>query len=167
MNRRDCLAGLAATLAAFRSTAQSVRKPWPNNKPTPAVQLSHVDGSPWRLADERGHPVLLNFWATWCEPCRAEMPSLEKLAAAQQVFGLRVIAANFKEGDPAIRRFLTNTSLQLPVVRDADGAAAKAFGINIFPSTVGIDRRGHTRFILVGEFDWAGDKAAEMIRPLL
>lgn len=154
-------------MAAFGTAAQSVRKPWPGNRATPALELNGMDGSPWRLADERGHPLLLNFWASWCEPCRAEMPSLEKLAASQAGSGLRVVAANFKEGEPAIRRFLSNTPLQLPVVRDADGAAARAFGINIFPSTVAIDRQGRTSFILVGELDWAGEEAAAMIRPLL
>jgi len=154
-------------MAAFSAAAQSLRKPWPGNRATPALELNGLDGTPWRLADERGHPLLLNFWATWCEPCRAEMPSLEKLAASRAVTGLRVVAVNFKEGEPAIRRFLSNTSLRLPVVRDADGSAARAFGINIFPSTVAIDRRGRTLFILVGELDWAGEEAAAMIRPML
>ncbi|MGB3069849.1 MAG: TlpA disulfide reductase family protein [Ottowia sp.] len=167
MNRRDWIAGTAGAMVALGATAQSVRKPWPGRKATPALQLNGIDGTPWRLADERGHLLLLNFWASWCEPCRAEMPSLEKLAASQAGSGLRVVAVNFKEGEPAIRRFLSKTSLQLPVVRDADGAAARAFGINIFPSTVVIDRRGHASFILVGEFDWAGEEAAAMLRSLL
>jgi thiol-disulfide isomerase/thioredoxin len=173
MNRRDWLAtafGLAGSLGANVSDAQSMRKPWPPKKKTPVLQLAAVDsadGAAWRLADERGHPVLLNFWATWCEPCRAEMPSLEQLAEAERQTGLRVIAANYREGEPAVRRFIGNMKLKLPVVRDADGAAAKAFGINIFPSTVAIDREGRTRFIVVGEMDWADAKGREVLRDLL
>src|SRR3569832_1416072 len=111
MNRRHCLralAGLASGAFMLPTGAQSVRKPWPARKATPPLHLAAADGTPWRLPDERGHPVLLKFWATWCEPCRAELPSLEQLAEAQQESGLRVVAANFKEGEPAVRRFIAN-----------------------------------------------------------
>jgi thiol-disulfide isomerase/thioredoxin len=170
MNRRHSLKalfGLIGSTTAGWSAAQSVRKPWPAKKATPALQLPSADDTPWNLSDERGHPVLLNFWATWCEPCRAEMPSLERLAASQREAGLRVIAVNYREGEPAVRRFLGSTALKLPVVRDADGAAARAFSINIFPSTVAIDRQGRTRFVLVGELDWGGAPGLDAIRLLL
>jgi thiol-disulfide isomerase/thioredoxin len=170
MNRRLCLAALLAAGACLPGApvaAQSVRKTWPARKPTPPLELSAVDGAPWRLAGERGHPLLLNFWASWCEPCQAEMPSLEHLALTQRESGLRVLAVNYREGEPAIKRFLAKMPLQLPVLRDADGAAARAFDIHIFPSTVGIDRGGRVRFIIVGEFDWGGATGAEAIRPLL
>jgi peroxiredoxin len=65
-----------------------------------------------------------------------------------------------------VRRFIANMHLKLPVVRDADGAAAKAFGINIFPSTVAIDREGRVRFIVVGEMDWAGAAGRDVLRDL-
>src|SRR5690349_18875754 len=97
MDRRLCLGallGAGAFMAGARVAAQSVRKEWPRNKPTPQLELAGIDGAPWRLAAERGHPVLLNFWASWCEPCQAEMPSLERLASAQRDAGLRVIAVN-------------------------------------------------------------------------
>jgi thiol-disulfide isomerase/thioredoxin len=170
MNRRLCLAallGAGAFMPAGPVAAQSVRRAWPPRKPTPPLQLPAIDAAPWRLADERGHPVLLNFWASWCEPCQAEMPSLERLAAAQREAGLRVVAVNYREGEPAVRRFLAKVPLQLPVVRDADGAAARAFDIHIFPSTVAIDRQGRVRFIIVGEFDWGGAPGMGAIRPLL
>ncbi|MBG9387703.1 TlpA family protein disulfide reductase [Caenimonas aquaedulcis] len=168
MNRRDCLAALAGALAAGPLRAQGfVRKPWPPRTPTPALQLASVDGTPWTPAAERGHPVLLNFWASWCEPCRSEMPSLERLAAMHRDAGLKVLAVNFKEGEAAIRRFLAANPLALPVLRDGDGAAARAFGINIFPSTVGLDRNGRTLFVSVGEVDWSGPPGQELVRPLL
>lgn len=163
MNRRVWLAALVAAPAL----AQSVRKTWPAHKPTPALELPQLDGTTWRLAAERGRPLLLNFWASWCEPCQAEMPSLERLAQSQRETGLRVMAVNYKEGEPAVKRFLTKMPLQLPVVRDADGAAARAFDIHIFPSTVGVDRQGRVRFIITGEFDWGGAAGIEAIRPLL
>ena len=169
MNRRHCLGALVSlggTLRATPGAAQSMRRDWPAKKPTPALWLPAVDGAAWRLADEIGHAVLLNFWATWCEPCRAEMPSLARLAAAQRDAGLHVIAINYREGEPAVRRFLANTPIDLPVVRDPDGAAARAFGVNIFPSTVAVDRRGRARFIVVGEFEWDGTAGLDAIQAL-
>ena len=97
MNRRLCLGallGVGAFVPGGRVAAQSVRKDWPARKPTPPLELPAIDAAPWRLAAERGHPVLLNFWASWCEPCRAEMPSLERLAQSQRDAGLRVVAVN-------------------------------------------------------------------------
>jgi thiol-disulfide isomerase/thioredoxin len=170
MKRRLCLAallGVGTFVPGAPVAAQSVRKPWPARKPTPPLELPAIDGAPWRLASERGHPMLLNFWASWCEPCQAEMPSLERLAQSQREAGLRVLAVNYREGEPTVKRFLAKMPLQLPIVRDADGAAARAFDIHIFPSTVGIDRQGRVRFIIVGEFDWGGAPGVEAIRPLL
>jgi peroxiredoxin len=153
---------------ALAQPAEGARRTaWPRQRPTPPFQLPALDEGTWNLASARGQPVLLNFWATWCEPCRTEMPSLEQLAARHQAQGLQVMAVNFKEGDAAIRRFIAATGLRLPVLHDRDGAAAKAFGVNIFPSTVAIDRRGRAAFVVVGGFDWTGAVAQEWLAPLL
>ena len=135
-------------------TRASGHKPWPPQRPTPALHLLTLGGAAWTLASQRGHPLLLNFWASWCEPCRSELPLLEKAAAAWRDAGLRVVAVNFRESEAAVRRYLGSIPLSLPVLRDADGNAAHAFGLNIFPGTVAIDRQGRTRFIEVGELDW-------------
>lgn len=118
-------------------------------------------------ADLRGQVVLLNFWASWCEPCRAEMPSLELLATRHEPDGLRVLAINFRETDGAVRRFLDQTSFSLPVLRDRDGGAAQAFGVRVFPSTVAIARDGRAAFTVVGEVDWNAPEARRWIAPLL
>jgi peroxiredoxin len=170
VTRRRWLAAACAAYAgcAWPQEAEGARRtPWPRQRPTPALQLPRLDEGSWNLASARGQPVLLNFWATWCEPCRTEMPSLEQLAARHQAQGLQVLAVNFKEGEAAMRRFIANTGLRLPVLQDRDGAAAKAFGVRIFPSTVAIDRRGRAAFVVVGGFDWAGAVAQDWLAPLL
>jgi thiol-disulfide isomerase/thioredoxin len=111
--------------------------------------------------------VLLNFWASWCEPCRQEMPSLEWLAVRRRDQGLQVMAINFRETDAAVRRFLEPMAFSLPVLRDRDGAAAKAFGVRVFPSTVLIDRRGRARSVVVGECDWESPAAERWLAAVI
>ena len=156
MNRRRWLANAtAAVLGAPQLASAALHKPWPRSRATPALHLVGGDGRVWVPAAQRGHVLLLNFWASWCEPCRSELPALEKFAQEQRDAGVRVVAVNYRESDAAMRRFLAAHPISLEVVRDADGEAARAFDIHVFPSTVVIDRRGRTRFVAVGELETA------------
>lgn len=150
-----------------RAEAAPSRRPWPRGTATPALELPDLDGRAWRLAERRGRVVALNFWASWCQPCREEMPSLELMAQRHEAEGLEVVALNFKEGGGTIRRFLETTPLGLPVLRDADGLAARAFGVRIFPSTVFIGRDGRAAFTVVGAADWTVEPARSWVRALM
>jgi thiol-disulfide isomerase/thioredoxin len=167
INRRHWLGGALAALGTPAFATEPQHRPWPRQRAMPAVQLPALDGTVWKLADARGKPVLLNFWASWCEPCRTEMPSLQQLAAQFGPQGLQLMAVNFKEGDPAIRRFMAATALDLPVLCDRDGAVARSFGLSAYPSTVAIDRQGRGRFIVVGECDWGSPTAQGWAASLL
>lgn len=157
----------AATAAAATPPAPSPYRPWPQGRPTPPLDLPSWDGPRWRLADARGQVVVLNFWASWCEPCRAEMPSLELLAQRLEGRNAQVLAVNFRETDGTIRRFLDQLPVTLPILRDADGAAARAFQVRIFPTTVVIGRQGRAAFSFTGELDWAGPQAREWLAAVL
>jgi thiol-disulfide isomerase/thioredoxin len=115
----------------------------------------------------RGRPLLLNFWASWCEPCRAEMPSLELLESRHASAGLKVLAINFRETDGTVKRFVEQTGLSLTVLRDRDGGTARDYGVKIYPTTIAVDRAGRARFSVTGEVDWLGPDAARWLRPLL
>lgn len=161
---------LAAGLPVLPAAAEGEgahKRAWPTARPTPTLELRGLDGRPWRLAEARGQVVLLNFWASWCEPCRSEMPSLELLAQRHEAQGLRVIAVNLRETDAAIRRFLAQMPIDLPILRDADGLAARAFDVRIYPTTVAIGRDGKAAFWVIGETDWTGAAAREWLAPLL
>ncbi len=166
--------GLRAWLAAgawlacpLPARAAHVVRPWPAGKPTPALSLTDLDGKAWTLAGLRGRVVVINFWASWCEPCRAEMPSLELLASRHERAGLAVLAVNYQEALPAIKRFLDVQPVLLPILLDRDGAAAAAWTPRVFPATVLVDRAGVPRTQVLGELDWMAGAARELIDPLL
>ncbi len=139
---------------------------WPAGQPVPELALADSAGKAWKLADARGKVVIVNFWASWCEPCRAEMPSLQSLA---QLYGdeLLVLAVNFKERDARVAQFARNAAISLPMPMDRDGAVAARWGVTIFPSSVIIGRDGQARWRITGEVDWTGREAARWLEPLL
>ena len=149
-----------ATTPAFDIT------PWPSGRQAPALEGTDLDGKVWRLSDLRGRAVLLNFWATWCEPCRAEMPSLQALAEREGSQRLVILTVNFKEATPAVQRFVAQTRLTLPVLQDVQGGVARQWGIYIYPSTVLIGADGRVRGVVRGELEWTGMQAHKLLRPL-
>lgn len=159
------LGAAAFTLPDTAFAAYTVR-PWPAAKPTPSLALTDLDGRPWSLAALKGRPVLLNFWASWCEPCRAEMPSLELLQTRHEKAGLVVLLVNYQEPLPKIKRFLEVLRFSLPILLDRDGDAANAWTPRVFPTTVLIDRSGAARSSVIGELDWMGEAARVLIEPL-
>ncbi|WP_161799039.1 TlpA disulfide reductase family protein [Caenimonas sp. SL110] len=138
---------------------------WPPPRRAPAFSAMDPEGRTWTLADVRGKVVLLNFWATWCEPCRVEMPALGQLAASDQ--RIAVLSVNFKENASRAERFMRDAAPNVPILLDTDGSVAKAWGVKIFPTTVVIARDGQLRWRVRGEFDWVGDEASRLIRGLL
>jgi len=162
--------GLAVATLIGSSGAQTQGyqvQPWPARKPMPALSATDLNGQVWRLADLRGKAVLINFWASWCEPCRAEMPSLQALAQAHGPDLLIVLAVNFKEPAPTVQRFVQQTTLQLPVILDPQGLFARQWGITVFPSTVLIGADGRVQSVLRGELDWTSTQATQLLAPLL
>lgn len=161
------VASALATLASPGRAAEPEPRPWPRDKPTPALSLPAHEGPAWQLAAQRGHVLVLNFWASWCEPCRSEMPTLELLAQRHERDRLQVLAINFRETDAALQRYLAQWPITLPILRDRDGAAAQAFGVRVFPTTVVIARNGRAAFSVIGEAEWNGPTARRWIAPLL
>jgi thiol-disulfide isomerase/thioredoxin len=161
------LAAAAAAALSDPARAEHVVRPWPAGRVAPPLTLTDLDGRAWDLAALKGQPVLLNFWATWCGPCRAEMPSLELLAARHERAGLVVLSVNYKEPVATIRRFLQTLPITLPILLDADGDAASVWTPRVFPTTVLIDRNGTPRSSVIGELDWMDSTARDLVEPLL
>ena len=136
--------------------------------PTPVPDTSFTDpeGGTHSLADYRGKVVLLNFWATWCAPCREEMPSLDALQAelGGDDFQVVAIAAGHNPA-PAIEKFLTEAKItNLPVLLDPRQGLARGMGVMGMPVTILIDRDGNEIARLMGGADWASDAAKTLVR---
>ena len=134
---------------------------------TPALRLQDLDGKPHALEDYRGKVVLVNFWATWCEPCREEMPSIERLRASMAGRPFAVLAVNLAEPESRVRGFLNQVPLAFPVLLDQDRAAAKAWKVRFLPATFIVGPDGRVRYSYFGEFDWSRDSVRKTIAALL
>jgi len=139
--------------------------PW-KEVATPALALKDLAGSPRTLADFRGKVVIVNFWATWCEPCLAEMPSMQKL---QDRFPGRiaVVAVNFGESAPKVSKFVERLSIRFTVLLDPNGEAPRAWRVRLLPTSYVVAPDGGVRYSVLGEIDWNGDAAAKTISELL
>ena len=159
--------GLGAALPfRFALAAHAVRA-WPADRPVPPLDVVDLAGKPWRLEALAGQVVVLNFWATWCEPCRLEMPSLDAMAARRRREGVVVAAVNYKEPPDVIRRFLERAPFKSQILLDSDGDATVTWTPRVFPSTVIIGRNGQPVHVVVGELDWRGAEAKALLDPLV
>jgi cytochrome c biogenesis protein CcmG, thiol:disulfide interchange protein DsbE len=139
---------LAAAGSGAAVAKDAVLRPWQAGQPTPALDTVDLAGQPWNLAGVRGKVVVVNFWASWCEPCVAELPVLQRLAARD---GVAVVGVNYKEGLDAISRFQSGHPIPYPVLRDRTGALFKAWSPGVMPATILLDRHGRARWRTVGE----------------
>jgi len=162
------LRALLLSLAAAVCTAAGAQglKPW-NGGVTPPLALSDLSGKTHRLEDYRGKVVLINFWATWCEPCRDEMPSIGKLREALAGKPFEVLAVNLAEPESRIRRFMEKVPMAFPVLLDRDTGAAKAWRARILPATYIVAPDGTIRYSHVGELDWSNEGVRRAIAKLM
>ena len=122
----------------------------------PDFTLDGRDGRPVRLKGLRGKVVFLSFWATWCVPCREEMPAMERLYQTYRERGLVVVAVNFKESSAEVKAFMQELHLTFPAVLDRKGAVTAAFSVRQLPVTYLVDRDGKILWKALGERTWDG-----------
>jgi peroxiredoxin len=135
--------------------------------PAPDFALRTLDGGTVRLPEFRGRVVFLNFWATWCVPCREEMPAIQALAGELEKQGLVVLAVNYEESPETVRAFIRETGLTLRVLLDPDGAVARRYRVAGLPASFFVDRRGALVGSVLGFRDWRGTAARGYVDGLL
>ena len=164
---------LAAALAVSASAgltaawaAGGTMKPWSGGA-TPPLALRDLDGKEHRLAEYKGKVVVLNFWATWCDPCREEMPSMQRLQDKLAGKPFAILAVDYGEGAPRIRDFLEKVPVHFTVLLDRDTSAATAWKVKVLPTTLVIDAAQRVRFVAVGDVGWDTPPVEAEIRKLL
>lgn len=177
MKKIVCLALVAALLPVMLAAcntnkeqqASSAKSAGPSeNKPAPDLLLAAMDGSPLKLSELKGKVVLLNFWATWCPPCREEVPSMVKLNTKMAGKPFQMVAVSIDDGGkPAVESFLKSTGQALPAYTDPTTRAAKTYGITGVPESFIIDRNGIIVKKVIGPLEWDSQEVTEYLETLM
>lgn len=133
----------------FASASNQLLQVPAEKSPAPDFQLQTLDGSSVKLSDLRGHPVLINFWATWCGPCQLEMPLIEQYYKKYNP-DLIVLAVNNDEPESDVQAFVTNHKLTFPVLLDPGAKVEDLYHVRAFPTTFFVDKSGTIRYQHIG-----------------
>lgn len=129
--------------------------------------LKSNQGNNLRLAELRGDVVLLNFWATWCGPCRQEMPKLDELYQRYQSAGFTVLGVNVETDSAAADKLLKKIPVTFPILYDTDSTASKLYDVDAMPTSVLIDRNGQMRYLHRGYKPGYEEMYRQQIKELL
>jgi thiol-disulfide isomerase/thioredoxin len=122
--------------------AQYEKTPWPSTQKVPPFLFKDANGREYKLENLRGKKVVLNFWATWCAPCKEELPSLQIFSDLQNPEQVLVLTINVKEPPGRAQRFMQNNQISLPLISDAQGEWAQKFGVKVYPTSLLLDTKG-------------------------
>lgn len=138
------------------------------NKPAPDITVKALSGSDLKLSDLKGKVVLLNFWATWCPPCREEIPSMMKLNSKLEGKPFQMLAVSVDEGGKAdVEAFFKSSGFKLPAYTDQDKKAASAYGVTGVPETFIIDTKGIVVKKVIGPLKWDDPEVLTFINSLM
>ena len=137
------------------------------NEPAPDFTLKSRQGDNLRLEDFRGQVVMLNFWASWCGPCRQEMPLMDEIYEQYKDLGFTVLAVNVDENRDEAHRFLDKVPVSYPILYDPESQVSEQYNVQAMPTTVMIDRNGNARFLHYGYKPGYEDDYEKQIRQLV
>lgn len=136
-------------------------------EPAPDFTLKSNGNSNLRLSEQRGQVVLLNFWASWCGPCRQEMPLLDKIQQKYAKLGFTVLGVNVDKDRAKADKILKDIPVSFPILYDNEGLVSKLFDVNAMPTTVLIDRDGNMRYLHMGFKPGYEDLYVQHIKALI
>jgi peroxiredoxin len=157
---------LSALIGLGLAQASSV-DPLRNGAPAPAFELASNAGKSVRIADYRGQVVLLNFWASWCGPCRKEMPILEQMHKQYKSKGFTMVGVNVEPDSSEALGFLKATPVSFPILFDKDSKVSKLYAVRGMPNTVILDRKGNVRYVHRGYKPGEENEYLNQIRALI
>ncbi len=136
-------------------------------KPAPDFVLKDTKGKTWRLSELRGKVVFVNFWATWCPPCRAEMPSMQELSQSLAPDSFQMLAILSNDQAEMAEKFAGGIGFTAPILLDPENLASKAYGITGVPETYIVDKQGILREAIIGGMHWSSQEARQMLAAYL
>lgn len=154
---------LAAPLIAGASTEPPVRV----GAAAPDFALKSAAGPNMRLSEHRGEVVMINFWATWCGPCRAEMPKLEEIFSRYERAGFTLLGVNIDEDSARALRLAEQLGVTFPLLLDNEQAVSRLYDVQAMPMTVLVDRQGQVRSVHYGYRAGMEQKYLDEVRALL
>lgn len=134
--------------------------------PAPNFKLADINGEFKTLDDYLGNPVVINFWATWCPPCIAELPSLNRAQERLKEDGVKFIAININEDLVTIQSFLRDHPIEFDVLRDESSAQLANWNMTGLPTTFILDSKGRVAYQALGDREWDNDSIIEKIKKL-
>ncbi len=156
---------LMKTLIAI--AALSVAMPAVADDTAPDFTLKSASGENIKLSELRGQVVLINFWASWCGPCRQEMPHLERLFQRYEPLGFTLLGVNVEKNAGDAQKMLDASPVSFPILFDHENAVTKLYDVNAMPSTVLVDRDGNVRYLHRGYKPGYEDDYQAQIRELI
>jgi len=154
-----------STVAPLLAAQRGIVKP---GEPAPNFQLRDMNGQAVSLSDLRGKIVLVNYWATWCGPCRIEMPAMERLYRTYDRKDFEILAVSTDaQGVAVTRPFQQENQLTFPILHDADFRVGLSYGARTLPMTFMVDRQGIVRQQIFGARDWEAPEAHQLIQMLM
>ncbi len=163
-HRRALRLAVCAAFAVLAGTASSAIAP---ATAAPDFTLHAMGGPNLRLKEQRGRVVMVNFWATWCEPCRQEMPQLNRLYEKYKSSGFVLLGVNVDDDVAKAAEVAAKLGVTFPVLLDTDKTVSKLYDLSTMPSTVLIDRDGKVRYVHRGYLSGYEDNYEKQIRELL
>jgi peroxiredoxin len=163
MKIKNCLLGLIFSVFAATSLASSGL----TGQPAPDFALKSASGENLRLSEFRGDVVMINFWATWCGPCRQEMPLLDELYSRYQRVGFSLLGVNIDDDSRKAMNMISELGVSFPVLFDVRKEVSKLYEVDAMPVTILVDREGNVRYVHQGYKPGYEQDYMDEIRSLL
>ncbi len=163
---KSALLMILGLLCVMPALAAPLLTPVPGKPAAPGYRLHDMDGEPHSLDELRGKVVILNFWATWCPPCRRELPAMNRAWKKVKGQGIVIVGINVGEDEDTVFAFNGEYPIDFPVLLDQEGEIVARWPVKGLPTTFVIDPQGRIVYRAIGGRDWDDDKLLDVVRGL-
>lgn len=165
-NAQHCFLFIALLLISISLSAAELLTAIPDKPAAPNFKLENMDGKVVSLQHYRGRPVIINFWATWCPPCREELPSMNRAWEKIKDENIAMIAINVGEDEDTIFTFMGDYPINFDLLLDTSGEVIAQWPIKGLPTTFILDADGHLVYRAIGGREWDADELLDRVRAL-